>query len=431
MIGGSYGAEIQFAVADKDPRLDTIIPIITWNDLSYSLAPNDVPAAIGVTYDTDAPGVAKFEWINLFFADGIADGISGSQYDPSRVVGCPNFLTEACKGYAELMANAIDTPDLYRFARHASVESYMSRIRIPTLLMQGQGDSLFNLNEATATYQALREQHTPVKMIWQSWGHSVGAAQPGEWTQGPGFLRTYEGRRVWAWLQHYLKGKAVSTGPRFAYYRDYVPFHGKGPDTVQYAHSSHFPVGHMKTFYASGTSSLVTKASKVVKGSVPYANLAGPTPLSYSEISAVNGSLPSQLTKPSDQPGSFAAWEGPALKHHVDVAGIPTAVLHINAPTTEPAPAMQLQLFAKVYDIAPDGTIDLVRRLVAPVRAYEASYPIRVRLPGIVHRFAKGHHIELVIAATDSAYRNADIVQPAIAMTSKRNPTLLRLPIVK
>src|SRR6478752_3186544 len=30
MIGGSYGGGIQFAVADDDPRLDTIVPLITW-----------------------------------------------------------------------------------------------------------------------------------------------------------------------------------------------------------------------------------------------------------------------------------------------------------------------------------------------------------------------------------------------------------------
>ncbi|MBV9487354.1 MAG: hypothetical protein JO246_15010, partial [Frankiaceae bacterium] len=78
-----------------------------------------------------------------------------------------------------------------------------------------------------------------------------------------------------------------------------------------------------------------------------------------------------------------------------------------------------------------DGTIDLVRRLIAPVRAYDVSKPVHVQLPGIVHRFDKGHHIELVIAATDSAYRNANVVQPATASTSKKSPTILRLPVVK
>jgi predicted acyl esterase len=433
MVGGSYGGQIQFAVADKDPRLDAIIPIITWSDLSYSLAPNDTNFVHGVTYGLNAPGTAKVEWVNLFFGDGVIDGLQGVKVDPTRDIGCPNFLTQACEANAALTANVIDPKSLFTFSRHASVESYIHNIRIPTLLMQGQGDSLFNLQEAVATYRSLRKQHTPVKMIWQSWGHSISTPQLGEWNEGPGVLHTYEGKRVFAWFDRYLKGNKVSTGPRFAYYRDYVKFSGKGPDTVQYAHSSHFPVGHMKTFYGSGTSSLVTARSKVKSGSTPYANLSGPTPLSYSEVSALQGgTIPDQATKPFDTPGTFAAWEGPALKHRIDVAGIPRATFHINSPTASSATtATELQFFAKVYDIAPDGSIDLVRRLVAPVRVLNINKAIHVQLPGIVHRFAKGHHIELVLAATDSAYRNANLVQPAIASTSRKAPTTLRLPIVK
>jgi cephalosporin-C deacetylase-like acetyl esterase len=41
LIGGSYGGGFQFAVAGRDPRVDALVPIITWNDLSYSLAPSN------------------------------------------------------------------------------------------------------------------------------------------------------------------------------------------------------------------------------------------------------------------------------------------------------------------------------------------------------------------------------------------------------
>ena len=57
MIGGSYGGQIQYAVAMQDKRVDALIPIITWNDLSYSLAPNNTSLTRGVTYATE--GVAK------------------------------------------------------------------------------------------------------------------------------------------------------------------------------------------------------------------------------------------------------------------------------------------------------------------------------------------------------------------------------------
>ena len=214
MVGGSYGGQIQFAVADKDPRLDAIVPIITWSDLSYSLAPNDTGFVHGVTYNTAAPGTDKVDWVSLFFADGMVDGLQGATLQPARDVGCVNFLTKACEAYVDLASNAIDPPSLFTFSRHASVESYVHNVRIPTLLMQGQGDTLFNLQEAVANYHALRKQGTQVKMIWQSWGHSVSTPQPGEWTEGPGVLKTYEGKRVFAWFAHYLKGKKnVKTGP--------------------------------------------------------------------------------------------------------------------------------------------------------------------------------------------------------------------------
>ncbi len=54
----------------------------------------------------------------------------------------------------------------------------MSRIRIPTLLAQGEDDTLFQLHKAVSTYQSLRQQGTPVKMVWQSWGHSQSTPAP-------------------------------------------------------------------------------------------------------------------------------------------------------------------------------------------------------------------------------------------------------------
>src|SRR3954452_20927241 len=292
MIGGSYGGEIQFAVAGIDPRVDTIIPIITWNDLSYSLAPNNTSATHGVTYAT--PGTEKAEWTSLFFGLGIADGLQGAQVDPKRNVGCPNFDNRACPAKVEMDALGYPTKNTVDFARHASVASYMSRIRIPTLLAQGQADTLFNLNEAAATYAALKAQGTPVKMIWQSWGHSVSATVPGEYSSGSDALSTYEGLRFFAWFDHYLKGTTTPTGPAFSYYRDWVPFSGSGPGTVQYGKASSFPTGATQTLYMSQTNRLVTARSAVQHGTAQFT--AGPEEGNYSETSAVQGSVPPPLS---------------------------------------------------------------------------------------------------------------------------------------
>ena len=106
MIGGSYGGQIQYAVAEQDPRVDAIIPIITWNDLTYSLAPGNV---------------AKKEWVDLFFAAGIASGVQNAPADPTPCVGCPNFTDQACVGATAL--NTVGYPDAgtVALAKHASV----------------------------------------------------------------------------------------------------------------------------------------------------------------------------------------------------------------------------------------------------------------------------------------------------------------------
>src|SRR4051812_10630422 len=431
MIGGSYGGQVQFAVAGVDPRLDTIIPIITWNDLSYSLAPNNTSAFRGVSYQT--PGTEKVEWTSLFFGLGIADGLQGAQVDPTRNVGCPNFDNRACPAKAEMDALGYPTKDTVDFARHASVASYMSRIRIPTLLAQGQGDTLFNLNEAAATYAALKAQGTPVKMIWQSWGHSVAPNVPGEYSSDTDALSTYEGQRFFAWFDHYLKGAAIGTGPDFAYYRDWVPFNGTGPDTVQYGTASSFPAGATTPFYLSGTNRLASSAGGVASGSAQFlAPAAAAT--SYSETSEFQASAPAPLGDARDVPGTFAAYASSALARNLVVAGIPTATLRISAPsaavTQLTGAAGKLVLFVKLYDVDAAGNKALANRLIAPVRVADVTKPFTVTLPGIVHRFAAGHHLELVVAGSDLAYKGNNAPVAVSGLTRKSAPGGLRPPVV-
>ena len=424
MIGGSYGGQIQFAVAGIDPRVDTIIPIITWNDLSYSLAPNNTSFDHGVTYQT--PGVEKAEWTTLFFGLGIADGLMGATGDPTRVVGpCPNFDDRACGSKAQMDATGAPNDATLLFARHASVESFVNDIKIPTLLAQGQGDTLFNLQEAVATYRSLKAQGTPVKMIWQSWGHSTSDPAPGEFTyKDP--EASYETRTFLQWFDHYLAGAAPAPALDFTYFRDWVSY--KGDATAAYAESNAYPVGNAKQLFLSGSNALVDSAASAVAGSASFATPAAGAPTSYSETSAVDQSGPV-----SDAPGTFAQFSTPPLSADTDVVGVPTADVTVSAPTfanaasTTGAPG-ELTLFFKLYDIKPDGTVVLAHRLIAPVRIADFTHPVHVELPGIVHRFAKGDRIALTIAAGDAAYRGTNIVGPVSVTTGAGN--VLSLPVV-
>jgi len=98
---------------------------------------------------------------------------------PHRInsLTCLHFVTKACDTIHTLNSGSYPakaTADLLTYAHSVSPVSYLSRVKAPTLLVQGQSDSLFNLNEATATYKTLKAQGTTTKMVWQSWGHSGG-----------------------------------------------------------------------------------------------------------------------------------------------------------------------------------------------------------------------------------------------------------------
>jgi ABC-2 type transport system ATP-binding protein len=404
MIGGSYGGEIQFAVAGDDPRMDTIIPLITWNDLTYSLDPNNTAQTVGVTSST--PGAIKTNWGVGFSAEGVLDGLENAQGDPNRLYPCTNFIDWVCPALATAGTTGYFQPDAAASARHASVASYMSRIKIPVLLMQGENDTLFNLNEAAATYKALKAQGTPVKLVWQSWGHSGSTPAPGELSlSNPDPATQYETARVADWFAHYLKNSPVGTGPNFAYFRDWISYSGIA--TPAYGTAGTFPIGNNKKYYLSGTGQLVSNPLLVASGSQTFTTPPFGAPSSINPADVVSG-YTGQVPQ-SDLPGTFATWTSLPLTAPVKVAGIPTVTVKVQAPTAQATqgdgPAGQLVLFVKIEDVAPDGTASMIHGLEAPIRVPDVSKPITLTLPGIVHQFPVGDSIRLVIAGGSDNYR--------------------------
>nr|WSS65334.1 peptidase S15 [Streptomyces sp. NBC_01177] len=426
MIGGSYGGAIQMATASADRRVDALVPLITWNDLAYSLAPNATGAATGVSSDT--PGVFKWQWTNGFYLMGEGQPLLVPSLDPSRIggVGCLHFAAQACDTIRLLNSGrypAAATKKMLTYARSVSPASYLSGVTAPTLLVQGQADSLFNLNEATATYRTLKAQGTTTKMIWQAWGHSGGSV-PGELDLSSGNLETsYVGQRILAWFDRYLHhDESTATGPEFAYYRDWVDGYGTAAAVPALS----------RTMYLSGDGALVDSSSKVTRGSRQYTNWLLPTSHSESSLAGLIG-LPDPA--PYDTKGTYLGWTSAPLTAPVDVVGAPKATLKVVSPKTERVQnsgdaADKLALFAKVYDVAPDGTQKLVNRLVAPVRVPDVTRPFTVELPGIVHRYEAGHRLRFVIAASDTAYVGNRGLKPVTVVSAPQDTGVLELPVI-
>lgn len=426
MIGVSYGGGIQFATASIDKRLDTIVPGATWNDLSYSLAPNNTTQVRGVT--TSTPGAAKLVWALGFTASGVSNGVQNLPADPGRILPCPNFATWVCPGLVTAgVTGTLDTTTRDHL-RHASVTSYVSKVRVPTLLLQGQADTLFNLNEATATFQALRKQGTPTKLVWVNGGHS-GPMAKGEIDFGaPSYASQHIAKRVTDWFDHYLKGTSASTGPLFSYFRDWVDYTGNARPA--YASSSTFPVGTAKKFYLSGASGLTTSTSRLTKGSTSFLTPVAGLPTSSDPLDVISTVAPSPLPE-ADLPGTAGTWTSGALGSRIDVVGSPRLTLKVSAPLANLADvdALKLVLFVKVLDVDPAGKATLVRDLVAPVRVADVNKPFTATLPGFAHRFGKGHQVRLVVAGGSTNYRGGTVPTPVTVATGSTSQ-VLSLPVV-
>jgi len=424
MVGGSYGGGIQANVAENDPRIHAIVPGRTWNTLQYSLDPSNriVPGdPTGFSHERNAQGVFKAEWTSLFFASGNMNPLTGAGMCPQDkkasgdVAGlaCPGFLLEVCQTYRRISTTGDATPADKALLADSSATTQIDKLNVPTLLVQGQSDTLFNENDAASTYLSLRRRGVPVQMIWNSGGHGGYDSLPGECevygsgTGGADFTGLndcYLTLRTLHFLDHYLRG-TPDPSPGFTYYRDWVPYGGSGADDEQYGQAAQFPAGPATTYRLSGTSALTTGAA--APGTATFLNPPGGTPPAYTETSNFTGpqsSPPLGPLPPTEQPGQHVDFTTEPFPSDLVNVGVPSAhvVLKHTAPT-------DLVLFGKVYDVDAAGAATLIHRLISPVRvpAAEVGRPVDLKLLGFAHRFAKGHSARLTLAATDATSYNA------------------------
>ncbi len=440
MIGGSYGGQIQFAVASVDPRLDALAPIYTWNDLGYSLSPNNGGGA-GTQVRSETPGVWKEGWQALFFGLGVAGPVAYPGNEPGQ---CGGYVPWICQAVAEQATLGYPSATTLEHVKGVSVGYYAEKIKIPVLFSQGQQDSLFNINEAVATYEQLRRQGNTVRMVWQSWGHTAGTPVAGELDPGtlePGsgsLAETVQGRVFTDWMAHWLKDAPTDLGPAVRYFRDYAYTAPADPTDVAaslaaatkaYASAPAYPVGRPTSLRLSGGDSLVTAGEAVKAGSTSFATAGGTAPTSTGE-QVLSGTPPTAM----DAPGTFAAWTSAPQPRPLDIAGIPELSVRFSAPQISAAqstsPLGKLNLFAKLVDVAPDGSSSVVRNLVAAVRVPDVDAPVRITLPGVVHRFDTGHRVELRLSAADATYKGMGLAGPVTVADDPAQPNTLSLPVV-
>ena len=198
MNGSSYGGGIQWVTAARDARVDVITPNISWNSLVTSL---------------NKEGALKFGWGSLLCGVGLEgslvpgglmnpDGPQLSRLDPHVFNTCVSGTATGVMAPADQAWYAAHGPDLL-----------LSKVKIPTLITQGQRTRSSRSRRRSATTQSLRSRGVPVKMLWFCGGHGVCLTGSGE----AGHIE----KAVVTWLNRYLKrDTSVQTGPRFEWLAD-------------------------------------------------------------------------------------------------------------------------------------------------------------------------------------------------------------------
>ncbi len=421
LSGRSYGGGIALMAATQDRRIDAIAPRITWSSLAYSLAPNNLTAPEGndLAVDLAPGGVLKAQWSSIFFglgavqplAGGVAPGGLGSLVDRRSCLG---FVPEVCRAYLASVAAGEPTPATIALLERSSPSEFLDTLLAPTFLVQGQDDTLFNLAESARTYAAVRDNGAPAKLLWHDGGHS-GDAAPGEEDEGldPDDVVN---ARILTWWDRWLAGDAtVDTGPGFETFLG-----GDGERTV-YATSPAFPPSPDTTWYLSGDGGVVDSPGEVVAGSATFRNPPLGVPAAYSETSGIQRQLP---VPPLDLPGQHVAWETPTFTADLPLVGVPRLVdVKLSSASGE------AWFYAKLYDVGPGGDAVLIRRQVSPVRADDLSAPLGVVLPGVSHVMEAGHHLRLVLAATDAAHANRRLPDTTTVTVDPDRPPRLLLPL--
>ncbi|MEU3276112.1 alpha/beta fold hydrolase [Streptomyces antibioticus] len=372
VAGASYGGAVSLLAAGYDDRVDAIAPAITYWNLADALFPE---------------GVFKKLWAGIFV---------------NTAGGCARFEPTLCAMYERVAESG--TPDAAARAllEERSPSAVADRIKVPTLLVQGQTDSLFTLAQADAAARAIRANGAPVDVDWIAGGHDGGDLE-GDRVQA----------RVTSWFDRYLKGeKSADTGPAFRVSRTGGVDSTDGAALLRGASADRYPglTGDTRPIALTGR-----KQS--------FANPAGAAPPAVSALPGLGGGGLSRLSSLGvgvslDFPGQFAAFESAPVTDGLRITGSPTATVHVTSTSKDAV------LFAKVYDVGPDGSRVLPAQLVTPVRVEnaEAGQDVTITLPAIDHDLDKGHRLRLVLASTDLGY--ASPVTPAtytVALKSDLN----------
>ncbi|HEX2029653.1 MAG TPA: CocE/NonD family hydrolase [Nitriliruptorales bacterium] len=368
--GGSYAGGIQTAAAAIDPRIDALGPEISWQDLRYSLY---------------AGQVATHGWGEVLYLAGVATA-HNQGLDPS----CPTFpqegglAEEIHRGHRELVTTNQVSEEVLDFLAGSSLGGYGDEhpVDVPTLVINGSVDTLFDLTEGARIVDHVRAHGGPAKYVVFCGGHV--SCPPG---YGDADDRAHIDRAVLTWFARYLKGEDVDTGAPVEY----------RTNAAEWRDADAFPPPGARPLSASGEGAPVVSPLPTTADAAALAEA-----LRSSGGSVPANPLVTAQLNPAGDPHAFTVPVAAADSGALELVGIPSATVTVSGSTSGPA-----HLFLKLVDREAGHVVNLQEAplRVDPVTAEPRTFD--VTMPGIAYTLAQGHHLDLQVATTSTMHAGA------------------------
>ncbi|CAB4733251.1 MAG: alpha/beta fold hydrolase [Actinobacteria bacterium] len=373
IMGSSYGGANALLTASQDRRIDAVISDITWNDLQNDLFPQAVTGS-------KISGPFKKVWAGTFF--------SAVSLQSAYLGECGSFTQEWCDAYRNAALSGEPSAAEKKLLASVSPKNFVSSITAPTLLSQGQADSLFPLSESYDTAKLIKKAkpELPLAMIWHAAGHDGGLDQ-----------NEYLRSQYLNWFMKYLMKEKIEF-PVFQF--------TKTNGTISLQDSTVIP----RVFSSSKLP--ISAGEKQLQLLTPLAAISYPIGGIPSAISALPGigsagALASRVVSavsgfsPAFLPGQSGLLESAPLTQPISVVGPSSIKVRVTSTTGDAT------LFFSLVTKSPSGAITQPNGIVSPVRLKDipqAGVDVTVRLPAAIIDAAVGDVIAVGISGTDQGY---------------------------
>ncbi|MET0967239.1 MAG: alpha/beta fold hydrolase, partial [Nakamurella sp.] len=318
---------------------------------------------------------------------------------------CGRLRAEVCAAYAEAAETGRVTASFTALLARSSPKTVIGDTTAPTLIVQGERDTLFPLSQADANARQIAANGATVAMTWYNGGHDGGS--PDAATED----------RITGWFQHYLAGTGPVPSNGFRYTVD-GPISDTGAARSRTLEAPEYP--------GLTAGSTTNRVSVPLTGDPQYVvNPPGASPASISSLPGLSGLASSALsTFVGGLPGQSARFDSAPFEELTVLTGTPRITVSISKLTSPAIAAAAANsaaaagaaavddgavLYGSILKVSEGGTKTLAGGAVAPIRltnlpADGSPLTVTINLPAAALQVEAGSTVEVSLSTTDQAF---------------------------